>query len=112
MMTSRSERIKELTERAKSNNTKPEMLEIGESCYVMMLSMYIREYRLGNLNADELIKKQKELENLLMRYYQHCELFDYHTQIRNRYSEILTEAEKNECIVCKKLVRIFDGRTK
>lgn len=108
--TSHSERIKELTERAKSKDLKPEQLEIGESCYVVMLNIYIREYRLRNITADELLRRQRELEKQLLRYYQHCEMFDYHTEIRNRYSNVLTEAEKNGCEICNKIVRIFDGR--
>ena len=34
----------------------------------------------------------------------------YHACIRNSYSEVLTEAEKHGCPICRKLVRIFDGR--
>lgn len=37
-------------------------------------------------------------------------LISHHAGIRNRYSEILTEAEKEGCPICKKLVRAFDGR--
>lgn len=110
MMTCHSERIKELTERAKSSSPKSEWLEIGESCYVEILAVYIREYRLGNITSEELVKRQKELETKLSRYYQHCEVFDRAVEIRNRYSEVLTEAEKKGCPICKKLVKIFDGR--
>ena len=39
-------------------------------------------------------------------------LLEHHAQIRNRYSPVMTEAEKNGCPICRKLVRIFDGREK
>lgn len=105
-----TKRIQELTARAKESNDYTMDCDIGEAAYLETLIALIREWQSGRMKKDTLIKKQKELENKLLSYYQHCEMFDSHIQINNRYSHILTEAEKSGCPICKKIVRIFDGR--
>lgn len=103
-------RITQLTERAKQGSAHTADLDIGESCYLLSLIGAVRLFRMKCMSSDELFHEQKRLEAELLRYYQHCELFDRHTVIRNRYSEVLTEAEKSGCEVCRRLVRIFEGR--
>lgn len=110
MTTCHSDRIKMLTERAKSGMDYIYDLDIGESCYLLSLISEIRAFRTGNMTSDELYHSQKTLEAQLEKYYQLCAIFEQHVHICNRYSEVLTEAEKHGCPVCKKLVRIFDGR--
>lgn len=104
------ERVRELTERAKRGDVYTDDLDIGESCYLMSLISAVRLFRMKCMNSDELFHEQKRLESELLRYYQHRELFDLHTAIRNRYSHVMTEAEKCGCHICRKLVRIFEGR--
>lgn len=103
-------RIKTLTDRAKKNSDYIDDLDIGESCYLLSLITQIRSYRMKLITSDELFHKQKKLEHQLQKYYQWGEIFDRHTQIQNNYSHVLTEAEKHGCPICRKLVRIFDGR--
>jgi hypothetical protein len=105
-----TQRIQELTARAKEGNGYTMDCDIGETAYLEVLLLYIKEWKSNKVGKDTLIKKQKELENKLLSYYQHREMFDSHIQINNKYSHILTEAEKNGCLICKKLVRVFDGR--
>ena len=100
-------RLSELTSRAKKANTYTADLDIGESCYLLSLLSAVKMFRMKCMSSDELYHEQKRLEAELLRYYQHRELFDLHTTIRNRYSPVLTEAEKSGCEVCRKLVRIF-----
>lgn len=104
------DRIKVLTVRAKEGNGYTMDCDIGETAYLEVLLLYIKEWKSNKAGKDTLIKKQKELENKLLSYYQHREMFDSHIQINNKYSHILTEAEKSGCPICKKLVRVFDGR--
>ena len=104
------QRINELTARAKAGNDYTKDCDIGEAAYLETLIALIREWQSGRMSKDTLIKNQKELESKLMSYYQHREMFDRHIQINNRYSHILTEAEKTGCPICRKIVRIFDGR--
>ena len=105
-----AEKIEMLTSRAKDGSTHTADLDIGESCYLLSLLSAVKLFRAKYLSSDELYHEQKRLEAELLRYYQHRELFDLHISIRSRYSHVLTDAEKSGCEVCRKLVRIFDGR--
>lgn len=105
-----SNRIMELTARAKEGNDYTLDCDIGEAAYLETLLLYIKEWQNKQTDKETLIRKQKELEQKLLNYYQHCEMFDRHIQINNRYSHILTEAEKSGCPICKKIVKILDGR--
>ena len=122
-----------LTERAKKLEPYIYDLDIGESCYLLALVSAIELFRMKCIESDELYKKQKDLENMLLKYYQHREIDDIqqkdlenmllkyyqhreiddiHIRIANRYSPVMTDAEKTGCPICQKLVRIFDGREK
>lgn len=107
-----TERITMLTERAKKRELYIYDLDIGESCYLLSLVNAIELFRMKAIDSGEIYNKQKELESRLLSYYQHREIQDLHISIRNRYGEVLTEAEKQGCPVCRKIVRIFDGRGK
>lgn len=107
-----TDRISDLTGRAKEPNPYVRDTNIGERAYILALSAQIRAYREKRISRDELMKAQAELKNELLKYYQQREMFDRHININNRYSPLLTEAEKHGCPICKKLVRIFDGREK
>ena len=107
-----SERIKELTERAKAENEYTLDCDMGESAYLFTLITMIKAFKSGGMSKQELIEKKKILVDKLTDHYQHREIYDMHIDIRNRYSNVLTEAEKHGCPICKKIVRIFDGREK
>ena len=104
------ERIAELTARAKECNDYTADCTIGEAAYLETLIVLIKEWRTGKLETAKLAKKQKELEEKLINYYQHSQLFDLHIAIYNRYSEVLTDAVKHGCPICKRLVDILDGK--
>lgn len=104
------QRISELTDRAKSGNEYEDDCDLGEQFYLELLSLFVEKYEQRIISRDDLIRKQKALRQRLEKYYQWGEIFDRHTRIQNRCSPLLTEAEKHGCPVCKKLVRIFDGR--
>ena len=106
------EYLDELTERAKLAEPNAKGLNLGERHFVELLHFYIGRYRVRELTAEELTKKKKELENLMVDYWDMARIFRNDAQIRNSMGQTLTEAEKNGCPICKKLVRIFDGREK
>lgn len=106
------EHLDELTERAKLAEPNAKGLNLGERHFVELLHFYIGRYRVRELTAEELTKKKKELENLMVDYWDMARIFRNDAQIRNSMGQTLTEAEKNGCPICKKLVRIFDGREK
>mgnify|MGYP006923362541 CR=1 FL=1 len=105
-----TDRISNLTERAKEPNPYVRDTNIGERAYILALSAQIRAFREKHISRDDLTKVQAELKNELLKYYQQREMFDRHININNRYSPLLTQAEKTGCPVCRKIVRIFDGR--
>lgn len=105
-----SARIEELTERAKGEVPKTIDCDIGEIAYIETLHVLINFWREGKATTESLAQKQKELERKLLSYYQHQEMFDLHIKIYNRYSNVLTEAVKSGCPICKKIVKILDGR--
>lgn len=105
-----TKRIQELTARAKESNDYTMDCDIGETAYLDTLLVYIRDWKAKKTDKETLIRKQKELEQKLLNYYQHCEIFDKHVTIRNAYSNVMTEAEKSGCPICRKIVKIFDGR--
>lgn len=109
-MTCHSERIKELNDRAKRCERVINDLNIGESCYLLSLIRAITDYYNEVITKEQLGKEQRILQQQLEQYYQFSEIFEYHIQINNRFSHVMTEAEKDGCPICKKLVRIFDGR--
>ena len=104
------QRISELTDRAKAGNEYSDDCDLGEQFYLELLSLFVEKYEQRIISRDDLVKKQKALRIRLEKYYQWGEIFDRHVSVRNSYSNVLTEAEKHGCPVCKKLVRIFDGR--
>ena len=106
------EHLDELTERAKLAEPNAKGLNLGERHFVELLHFYIGRYRVRELTAEELTKKKKELEDLMVDYWDMARIFRNDAQIRNSMGQTLTEAEKNGCPICKKLVRIFDGREK
>ena len=104
------QRISELTDRAKSGNEYEDDCDLGEQFYLELLTLFVEKYEQRIITRDDLIRKQKSLRLRLEKYYQWGEIFDRHVSIQNCYSNVLTEAEKTGCPVCRKLVRIFDGR--
>lgn len=108
-MTCRSN-IDELVERAKLREPKSEGLNLGEKFFVELLHFYIGQYRINRLTAEELREKKKLLERDLVNYWDLQRIFKQDCEIRNRQSQWFIKAEKEGCPICKKLVRIFDGR--
>ena len=104
--------LDELTERAKRPDPNAKGLNLGERFFVELLSRDIYDFRVGRITEEELVKAKKQLETLLVDYWDQAHMFREDVRIRNSMSQTLTEAEKSGCPICKKLVRIFDGREK
>lgn len=109
MKTYRS-KLDELTERAKLAEPNAKGLNLGERFFVELLHFYIEQFRVQELTAEELKNKKKELEALLIDYWDMARIFREDAKIRNSMSHVFIEAEKSGCPLCRKLIRIFDGR--
>ena len=103
-------KINELIERAKLKDPKSDGLNLGEKFFIELLHFYIEQYRINQITADELKAKKKLLERDLKNYWDLQRIFKQDCEIRNHQSQWFIKAEKEGCPICKKLVRIFDGR--
>ncbi|MGN0557872.1 MAG: hypothetical protein ACI4IS_00275 [Acutalibacteraceae bacterium] len=102
--------LDKLTERAKRQNPEPEGLNLGEKFFVTLLHLYIEQYRTKEITESELLKKKKELEDDLMIHWDLQKIFKNYIDIAVKHNMLITQAEKEGCPICKKLIRIFDGR--
>lgn len=106
------QQLDELIERAKGPVPNPKGLRLGERFFLEMLIHYIEQYRTRRLTADELTRKKKELEKLLIDYWDQAKMFREDARIRVTMSTTLAQAARSGCPTCEKLIRIFDGREK
>lgn len=102
----------ELEKMAMNGLPPPKELSLaGKKFYLSMVDLY-RLFRSGVYNRDQAhdikLDLVKDYQNELFRE----KLTDHHADIRNRYSHLLIQAEKEGCPVCRELVKIFDGRVK
>lgn len=81
----------------------------GEWFYLSMVNLY-RLYQRGIYSKEQAHDIKLDLLSKYEKAMFNEKLLHYHARIQNGYSEVLTEAEKHGCPVCKKLVRVFDGR--
>ena len=104
------DRLLELEKKAMHNEDMPHGLTQSEQLF------YLSMVQLYKLFYDHTYDREqaKDIKQELIATYQNNafweKLFEHHASIRNRYSPVMTEAEKHGCPICKKLVRIFDGR--
>ena len=102
--------LTQLVERAKLADPNAKGLNLGERFFVELLSKSIDDYRTRRCTQEQLSQRKKELEQLLIDYWDQAQTFREDVRIRNTMSHILTQAEKSGCPTCGRLVRIFDGR--
>lgn len=75
-----------------------------------ILNVLHRSYRGGKVTIEYAKQRAAKLRIEFDRDMMMYDCFVAATDRQNRYSHILTEAEKNGCPICKKIVRILDGR--
>lgn len=107
-----TDRIRELTQRAQTGNPYRDDCSIGEVCYTDMLEVYLYQHRQLGMPEEALAKKVITLKRKLLQYYQLEECSVEAARRRNRYSEVFSEIERHGCPLCRKVIRIFDGREK
>ncbi|HCA29770.1 MAG TPA: hypothetical protein DEP23_09490 [Ruminococcaceae bacterium] len=88
----------------------PDGLTQPEQWLYLSLRALYREYRSGAVSKEQAAQEKRaildqyELADMSYRVYKEA------SDRANQYSAILTEAEKSGCEICKKIVKIFDGR--
>ena len=104
------DKLFELEKKASHGEEMPKGLTQSEQLfYLSMVQLYKLYY--DHTYSREQAKNIKQ--DLIAAYQNNAfweKLFEHHASIRNRYSPVMTEAEKHGCPICRELVRIFDGR--
>lgn len=102
--------LDKLERRAMKGNDMPEGLTQSQQLfYLAMVQLYALYYNHTYTKEQAKNAKQEILSAYSKNEFREKLLF-YHAKLRNTYSPLLTEAEKTGCPVCRKLVRVFDGR--
>lgn len=88
----------------------PDNLTMPEQWLYLSLRILYREYRSGAIEKKQARQEKRKLIDEYELMMLHHRAYQQATERANRYSPLLVEAEKSGCDVCRKIVRIFDGR--
>lgn len=100
----------ELEKMAMKGFPPPKGLSLSGKKYYFCLTELYDLFRKGIYTRRQAHDIKLDLINTYHNELFEEKLLDYHARLRNNYSHVLTEAEKSGCPICRKLVRIFDGR--
>lgn len=104
--------LEKLERRARSGSDMPNGLTQPQQLfYLSMLQLYAL-YHNHTYTKEQARNAKQEILSAYRKNEFDEKLLKYHADIQNRCSHILTEAEKSGCPICKRLVRVFDGREK
>lgn len=100
----------ELERLAAKGDPLPDNLTAPEQWLYLSLRILYREYRSGAIEKKQARQEKRKLIDEYELMMLHHRAYQQATERANRYSPLLVEAEKSGCDVCRKIVRIFDGR--
>jgi hypothetical protein len=103
-------RINELERLVAKGDPLPDNLTAPEQWLYLSLRTLYREYRAGAITKEQAAAEKAKLTDGYGIANLHYRAYMQASARVNRYSPLLTEAEKNGCDVCRKIVRILDGR--
>ena len=100
----------EIYELARKRQPAPDSLTLPELCLYTTARNIYKSYHDGIITLEQ-AKNEKQrsisgFERMNMRY----EVYDDHVRRRVKISQLLTEADKNGCEICRRVSRVFDGR--
>ncbi len=102
----------EIIKLAKSGNAElSEMSQAEELLYLQMINIF-DGYKHKRFTAEEAKNMKKVFVQTFEKYQMFERIFKEACEIRNKQSQWFIKAEKEGCSICRKLVRIFDGREK
>ena len=85
-------------------------LSQSESLFFLQMVNLFTAYKNRGITADEAKFMKNKFIKDLEKYRMLERIFREDCEIRNKQSQWLIKAEKQGCEICRKLVRIFDGR--
>ena len=100
----------QIYELARKRQPAPDSLTLPELCLYTTARNIYKSYQDGIITLEQ-AKNEKQrsisgFERMNMRY----EVYDDHVRRRVKISQLLTEADKNGCEICRRVSRVFDGR--
>lgn len=102
--------LEPLERKAMYGEEMPKDLTQSEQLYYLSMVKLYGLYRDKVYDREQCKAMKQDIYSTYKNNAFHEHLIQYHADIHNRYSQVMTEAEKHGCPICKKLVRIFDGR--
>ena len=100
----------QIYELARKRQPAPDNLTLPELCLYTTARNIYKSYYDGIITLEQAKNEQQKsisgFERMNMRY----EVYDDHVRRRVKISQLLTEADKNGCEICKRVSRVFDGR--
>ena len=105
-----SDRLLELEKKAMHHEEMPQGLTQSEQLFYLSMVQLYKLYYDHTYDREQARTAKQALKATYENNAFAEKLLLHHAQLRNRYSPVLTDAEKNGCPICKLLVKIFDGR--
>lgn len=101
---------KEIETKAKKGTPLPEGATLAESLFYHNLRALYKEYRDGVISKEQAKVEKSRLINQfgVEKLWESCVQNDYERW--RKYQILQSEAEKNGCEICRRIVRILDGR--
>lgn len=100
----------EIYELARKRQPAPDNMTLPEQLLYTTARNIYKSYADGIISLEQAKQeKQQSIRNFdnLSRKY---EIYDDHARRRVKISQLLTEADKNGCDICRRVSRVFDGR--
>ncbi len=101
---------KEIEALAKKKTPLPDDATLADMLYYQNLLLLYREFKAGIIDKGQgkLMKSKLVSQYGVQKLWEKCGQNNYERW--RKYQVIQTEAEKNGCPICRKIVRILDGR--
>lgn len=102
--------VKEIEILAKKGTPLPEETTLAESLFYYNLRALYKEYRNGVVDKDRAKVEKTRLVNQfgVQKLWEDCGQENYERW--RKYLSLASEAEKNGCKYCGRIIRVLDGR--
>lgn len=100
----------ELERLAAKSEPLPDGLTLPEQWLYLSLRLLYKEHKAGMVTREQAAKEKRAILDQYELAKLHYSAYQQTTERTNRYGYLFAEAEKSGCDVCRKIVRILDGR--
>lgn len=100
----------EIYELARKRQPAPDDMTLPEQLLYTTARNIYKSYQDGIISLEQAKREKQKSINDFKRLSMRYEVYDDHARRRVKISQLLTEADKNGCEICKRVSRVFDGR--